>query len=156
MNNDAEIQAVVDNVVDYASDVLADPVYRWSDDERVSVFERIAKECLKLASLINGTEGTYPDGRCYYCGEVECKGRLTSCRRRQAEEAAGEGEVTVKAKLVVNPNPLNVVAVRGPVPTGTAAWLKALSRDQRRAIWVAIGGDPDEWDQEHPMEANDE
>lgn len=49
-------------------------------------------------------------------------------------------------RLEVNPEPLRVVPEdeRHGAAVGTP-----LPRDRQRAVWVALGGDPDVWDAEH-------
>lgn len=59
---------------------------------------------------------------------------------------------TPKHRLQINPEPLKLV----PAEHRWAAGLKgARTREQQKRIWVALGGDPGVWEDEHPKSWHD-
>jgi hypothetical protein len=57
--------------------------------------------------------------------------------------------VTDGDALRINPEPLAVVSDRGSV-AATARMALSFTREQRKMAWMACGGDPQVWEDEHP------
>lgn len=51
-----------------------------------------------------------------------------------------------KRRLVINPEPLRLV----PEEQRWMSGLKGITRETNRRVWIALGGDPVVWDEEHP------
>lgn len=64
---------------------------------------------------------------------------------RMADDPSDHG--TRKRKLQINPEPLKLV----PAEHRWTSGLKGnRTREQQKRTWVALGGDPNIWEDEHP------